>query len=71
MTANKFQPELQNNLKFVFSSRQAIIYRLRLYIAGKLIPKRASQFTRAWIAGIPVSIEQATTNRAQRRAKKK
>lgn len=68
--AEQVQPELKNDLKYVFMSREGIIYRFRLYLAGKLIPARASQCTRAWLAGIPVSVERATTNRAQRRAKK-
>jgi hypothetical protein len=58
------------DLKYVFMERAGFIFRLRMWMASKLIPARASQAARAWVVGIPVVVkEKEHLNRAQRRAK--
>ncbi len=71
----------KNDLKYVFRTFAGIPFRFRVWLAGKIIPKRLSDFGRAWAMGIPVSLEPAPNpaegkvelvkpNRAMRRARK-
>lgn len=61
------QPNDQkNNLKYVFMAWSGIPFRFRIWLAGKLIPKRLSQLGRAWLAGIDVELKEKSALNLQR-----
>jgi hypothetical protein len=56
------------NLKYVFMARKSFIFRLRIWLAHKILPGRMGQGARAWFAGIEVVVQQKERpNRVQRR----